>query len=72
MPEDAVVYDQEGKSFIFVKKGRGYEKRQVKTGLIKNGWIEIVSGLSKNDMLVIRGAYELFYRDFSKTYKVPD
>ena len=72
VPEDAVVYDQDGRGFVFVKKEKGYEKRQVKTGLLKNGWVEIVSGLSKNDMVVIRGAYELFYRDFSKTYKVPD
>ena len=72
VPQDAVVRDEREHTFVFVKKAHGYHKKAVKIGLEDGGWCEIVSGLSGSDEVVVRGAYELFYRDFTKTYKVAD
>lgn len=72
VPQDAVVRDEQEHAFVFVKKARGYQKKAVKIGLEDGGWCEIVSGISDSDEVVVRGAYELFYRDFKKAYKVAD
>jgi len=72
VPERAIVRDEREKTFIFVKTPQGYQKKEVKIGLTDGKWFEIVSGLSDEDEVVIRGAYELFYRNFAKTYKVAD
>ncbi len=72
VPQDALVYDEQGHAFVFVKKDNVYKKTAVKTGLKEDGWWEILSGLSDRDRIVIHGAYELFYRGFKKIYKVPD
>lgn len=72
IPEDAIVRDKEGHTFVFMKTKNGYEKKEIKTGLYKKGWYEVISGLSPDDEVVISGAYELFYRRFAKGYKVED
>ena len=72
LPAEAVVYDEKERAYVFVKSGKTFEKRRVKTGLAANGYIEIVSGLQKEEEVVIQGAYELFYRNFNQIYKVPD
>ncbi len=72
VPPDAVVYDDAGQAYLFLKTGAGYEKRAVKTGLVSKDWIEIASGLSPSDAVVVQGAYELFHSNFSKIYKVVD
>ncbi len=72
IPENSIIYTENDKKVVFIKKGKRYEKRIVKTGIARNGWIEILSGISKDDKVVISGAYELFFKDFAKNYKVPD
>jgi len=72
LPAEAVVYDEEERAYVFVKSGRAFKKRRVKTGLADNGFIEIVSGLKGKEEVVIQGAYELFHRNFNQIYKVPD
>jgi RND family efflux transporter MFP subunit len=72
IPEDSVVYDENEEAFVFIKKGNKFKKIKVKTGLIYKDFIEVVSGISKTDKIVEKGAYELFYKDFSKTFKVAD
>jgi len=72
VPRDAIVRDEQERTFVFVKTPQGYRKKAVKIGLWDGAWCEIVSGLSGNEEVVTRGAYELFYRDFTKTYKVAD
>ncbi len=72
VPEDAVVHDEQDKAYVFVKTVKGYQKKAVEIGLEQGGWIEIVSGISFENQVVVRGAYELFYRDFTKAYKVAD
>jgi RND family efflux transporter MFP subunit len=72
VPSDAVVRDDHERACVFVKGPRGYERRTVKTGFTSDGWIEIVSGVSQEDEVVVSGAYELFYKGFRKTYRVAD
>ncbi len=69
LPRDAVVQDGQGHTFVFVKGTQGYLKKAVKIGLINDGWCEVISGITDNDEVVVRCAYELFYRNFMKTYK---
>lgn len=72
VPTSAIIYDENDTPYVFVKRGAEYEKTKVQTGFISNGWVEIVSGVTESDEIVIEGAYELYYRDFNKSYKVPD
>lgn len=72
VPQDAVVRNKQGQVFVLAKTLRGYQQKVVKLGLAAGGWIEIVSGLADNEEVVVHGAYELFNRDFTKTYKVLD
>lgn len=72
LPEKAIVRDEQEKTYVFLKQGEGYTKQQVQTGLSSDGWVEILSGLTEADEVVIEGAYELYYRDFNKVYKVTD
>jgi multidrug efflux pump subunit AcrA (membrane-fusion protein) len=72
LPADAIVRDEQEQPFVFMNVPGGYRKQPVKTGLTSEGWVEVVSGISEGAEVVVQGAYELFYRDFSKIYKVAD
>ncbi len=72
VPADAVVRDETERPFVFVKKGKDYEKRAVRTGMEAEGRVEIRAGLREGDDVVTTGAYELFYRDFGSMFKVAD
>lgn len=72
IPQSAVVQDEEGRAYVFLRNSEGFHKQPIKTGLVTGGWIEIISGIMEKDTVVIQGAYELFYRDFNKIYKVKD
>ena len=72
IPQTAVVRDAEEQACVFLKTASGYRRKPVKTGLVTNGWIEIMSGVEGRDKVVIQGGYELLYQDFNKTYKVAD
>jgi RND family efflux transporter MFP subunit len=72
VPASAIVYDAKERSYLFVRKGSDYEVRQVRLGMVQNGWVEVLSGLEKGQLVVTRGAYQLFYRRFYKQFKVQD
>ena len=72
VPQGALVRDDRERPFVFLKGSDGWRKQAVKVGLSSHGWVELVSGVKETDEVVVRGAYELFYRGFSRTYKVPD
>jgi len=79
VPEAAVVRDERDRPFVFVPRpgagsdGRpGYERRAVTTGIAADGWVEVISGLDAGTEVVTEGAYELLFRDFGATYRVPD
>jgi multidrug efflux pump subunit AcrA (membrane-fusion protein) len=72
LPADAIVRDEQEQPFVFLNLAGGYRKQPVKTGITSEGWVEVVSGITEGTEVVVQGAYELFYKDFSKIYKVAD
>ncbi len=70
--EDAIVRDENEQACVFVQNSSGYHKQMIKTGIIVGNQVEVISGLNPDDKVVIQGAYELFYQDFNKIYKVVD
>ena len=72
IPQSAIVYGRDQRQYIFIKQAEGYKKQEVHTGLKSGNWLEVTSGITGNDEVVTKGAYELFYRDFNRTYRVPD
>ncbi len=72
VPESAIVYDARDQPFLFVGKDGTYERLGVQTGMAQDGWVEILSGLREDQLVVVRGAYELFYRKFNEQFKVQD
>lgn len=72
VPASAVVYDTREQPYVFVKANGTYRRRGVRPGLVQAGWVEVRSGLDKNQPVVARGAYELFHRRFNRQFKVVD
>ena len=72
VPESAIVYDPRDHPFLFVGKHGSYERLGIQTGIAQDGWIEVLSGLKEDQLVVVRGAYELFYRKFNEQFKVQD
>lgn len=72
IPETAVVYDSNEQPYVFSESSGEYAARKVALGSIQDGWVQIRSGLTREDTVVTRGAYELFYREFNKQFKVED
>ncbi len=72
VPEAAIVYDAQDHPFLFVGKDGAYEQLGIQTGIAQDGWIEVLSGLKEDQSVVVRGAYELFYRKFNEQFKVQD
>ena len=72
VPESAIVYDAQEHPFLFVGKDGSYERIGIQTGLVQDGWVEVLSGLKEDQLVVVRGAYELFYRKFNEQFKVQD
>lgn len=60
VPASAVVFDSAGTYVQVVRDGR-VERRDIKTGLIARGLIEVLSGISEGDMVVARAG--TFLRD---------
>ena len=72
VPESAIVYDPQDHPFLFVGKDGTYERLGIQTGMAQDGWIEVLSGLKEDQLVVVRGAYELFYRKFNEQFKAQD
>ena len=72
VPQSALVYDEQEHPLVFVRTGSDYAPRPVELGLEQDGWVEIRAGLDPGQAVVVRGAYELYYRHFGQQYQVPD
>jgi len=72
VPESAIVYDAQDHPFVFVRRDSAYERLGIQTGMEQDGWVEVLSGLKEDQLVVVRGAYELFYRKFNEQFKVQD
>ncbi len=58
VPRRAVLGDL-GNLFVFVRDGRAFERRAVRTGLISGDRIEIIDGVLPGEQVVTRGNYQL-------------
>jgi RND family efflux transporter MFP subunit len=72
VPEAAIVYDSQEHPYLFVGKDSSYEPLSIQVGLEQDGWVEVLSGLKQDQLVVTQGAYELFYRQFNEQFKVQD
>jgi HlyD family secretion protein len=70
VPSSALNYsDEEGKTYVYIKKEAGFEKREVKLGLGKHGQATILSGVSDKEFVALQNPFEtkkLTLPDFSK------
>src|SRR5436190_8580469 len=58
IPQSAVLNDN-GQTVVFVAEGKGYQKRQVHTGIQNGDRVEITDGLNAGEKLVVKGNYLL-------------
>lgn len=72
VPESAIVYDSQEHPYLFVSKNSSYVPISIQLGLEEDGWVEVLSGLKQDQLVVTQGAYELFYRQFNEQFKVQD
>lgn len=55
---DEALFEDEGRYFLFVQKGgESFERREVKTGTRGGGVVQVLSGLAKDERVVLRGGY---------------
>lgn len=60
LPEEAIVRFQNNQYIFLAETDKAYSIHEVKTGVLENGFIEIVSGEGLVDkMVVVKGAYNL-------------
>lgn len=60
LPEEAIVRFQNNQYIFLAESDKTYSIQEVKTGVLENGFIEIISGESLVDkMVVVKGAYNL-------------
>ncbi|HDL18817.1 MAG TPA: efflux RND transporter periplasmic adaptor subunit [Bacteroidetes bacterium] len=64
VPNSALLHEEDH-FIVFVRKGGQFEKRLVETGIRTNKMVEIVSGVTENEKVVTRGAYQLKNMAFS-------
>ncbi|MBI5448794.1 efflux RND transporter periplasmic adaptor subunit [Candidatus Gottesmanbacteria bacterium] len=55
VPVEAIREEDKGKQYVFTKTGKTYAKTPVETGLSNEQSVEILSGLTTNDEVVIKG-----------------
>jgi len=72
VPKSAIVYDSEEHPYLFVSKDSSYKPLSIQVGLEQDGWVEVLSGLEEDQLVVTQGAYELFYSKFNEQFKVQD
>ena len=52
VPESAIVYDSQEHPYLFVRQDSSYEPLSIQVGLEQDGWVEVLSGL-KQDQIVV-------------------
>ncbi len=72
VPQSAIVYDSKERPYLIIEKDGTYKPHRVRLGLRQGGWVETLSGLKQDQAVVTKGAYELFYREFTRQFKVQD
>lgn len=57
IPVHTILLEEGGKRKVFVVREGKAISRSIETGFSQNGWMEIKSGLSENDSLIVAGEY---------------
>jgi RND family efflux transporter MFP subunit len=57
IPIDA-LFKKEEKEFVYVKKGSSYKKKNIKTGLTNNDFVEVKEGLDEGDVLALTDPFQ--------------
>jgi multidrug efflux pump subunit AcrA (membrane-fusion protein) len=74
VPASVLDFDEkEYKTYVYVKKGDGWEKREVKLGLGKHGQATILSGVYDKELIALQNPFQtrqLKLPDFSKASAV--
>lgn len=58
IPKEAILED-ENLQVVFVKEGDGYHRHTIKIGIVSDKYVEILSGLEPNSLVVTVGNYQL-------------
>lgn len=57
LPDEA-IFEDEGRFFVFIQKeGESFERREIKTGIRGNGYVQIINGLNDSERVVTKGGY---------------
>lgn len=56
VPEDAVIFEDDTARVWVAHEGHALELRQIKTGIINNGMVQVISGLSPGERVVTSGS----------------
>jgi len=72
VPRSAIVYNEQEQPILFFRQNGTYEECRIRTGITEGGLVQVLSGLPRDRMVVVRGAYELYYRTFNRQFKVQD
>jgi len=59
IPAQSILYDNDGKNYIFLAKNSKAIKQYIQTGKIANEGIEVINGLNENDELIVAGFQKL-------------
>jgi len=56
VPRDAVIFEANAARVWVVRADRSIEMRQIKTGLVSGGTVEVLEGLQPGDHVVTKGS----------------
>lgn len=59
IPEDAIVLRADGSIVFKLVNGNEVERVRITTGVYRDGWVEVASGLGPDDVVVVRGQSRL-------------
>lgn len=72
VPPAAVVRDTDDHPYVFVGTAPPYTRRPITTGVESSTEVEVTSGLTAGEPVVVEGAYRLLWTDFARRFPVPD
>jgi len=71
VPQQAIIKHLK-KRYVMIKTNNGFKRKQISTGAIENGLVQIKNGLKAKEEIVTDGAYELFHREIRKKIQILD
>lgn len=70
IPESAII-NTDGLQTAYVQvEGEAFEKRILKTGIVENGFVEIIEGLELGERIITKGAYQVRLAEISSDSEI--